>query len=105
MALAIPPSCSQRNSAQRATSATPRSPHSKTLRVRPETRVKRYSSPELTKLNLDACAARRALAANLSADDVVLRCGDAAHELRTVTPESQDVVLAVDCAYQQVLLL
>lgn len=73
--------------------------------MRSETRVKRYSSPELTELNLNACAARRALEANLSANDVVLRCGDAARELRTVTAESQDVVLAVDCAYQQVLLL
>lgn len=106
MALAIRPSCSQRNSARGATSATPRSPHSKRSRVRSETRVKREfpSSSKSPELKLDSCAARRALEANLSAADVVLRCGNAARELRTVTAESQDALLAVDCAYQQVLL-
>ncbi|GAA5879168.1 hypothetical protein JCM3774_002099 [Rhodotorula dairenensis] len=44
-------------------------------------------------------AARRAAEANLSAADVVLRCGDAARELSALPTESQDVVLAVDCAY------
>ncbi|GAA5982577.1 hypothetical protein JCM10908_006704 [Rhodotorula pacifica] len=44
-------------------------------------------------------AARRAAEARLSASEVVLRHGDAARELPTLPAESQDVVLAVDCAY------
>lgn len=49
MALAIRLSCSQRNSARKATSATPRSSRSKTSRVRSETLVQRHSSPRLSR--------------------------------------------------------
>lgn len=71
----------------------------------PNALCEEHSSPELQGLTLASSRpARRALKANLSVDDVMLCCGDAARELRTVTVESQDVVLAVDCAYQQVLL-